>query len=666
MTTTTRTVMDKDNSPALASTPRRRAPWPWALGLVAGGWLLSGLAHLVHADWLSLVVLLLGTASVLRVGRGVLDRMMFAVLVVGGALLTGGLLFSVWPWGLHPVPVAGTLLTALVAVGWFGRRRPSLQVRFDPSDLVVLGTGLFAFWATFHPLRRVSGAGRFLFTTLTEDRYVHFALFETIHRLGGYAFLHQDAARISLPTPTEAVYPSGSHYLYAVLDVFFRSTTDVGPTVAAYDRFFVFALGGYAFMALAIVWAARWIARSAVRGWRLFLVTSVVGALLVAGHLTPVLLSGFDSEVLALAFVALTAAVVVRPPRLIGERVLVFGSCLVLVAYTYYLFLPFAALGVVLALWLDRRRILPAWRPVLVGAVLFGAVTAVPLWFAVTSTLDPKAQAVAVGARVHPSTSLTLGLALALLALLGTSWVRRSVPVRTLVGQVIAGSTLVGVFGAYQVLAIGTTSYYFDKLLTCLFVVCVVSMGILAAAVRPLAPVRGSRWSAVREPVLGLVGSVSALTLLAGIQWGLMAPSVLGDEWKQTLQGKWYDGAVTSPRGPVLRGLAAQGLLADSVPTLFLCTNRGDENWRISLLNSALNRNMGALIPSITPVMEMPVGGQPAEPAVRDKAVAAVLRTVEASKVPLRFVVHDPSTAEAVRRALQARPELRATVVSGC
>ncbi|MGR7000370.1 hypothetical protein ACU686_23810 [Yinghuangia aomiensis] len=46
---------------------------------------------------------------------------------VRSAALVGGLLFSVWPWGLHPVPVAGFAFTLLVAAAW------ALRLA-DPAD----------------------------------------------------------------------------------------------------------------------------------------------------------------------------------------------------------------------------------------------------------------------------------------------------------------------------------------------------------------------------------------------------------------------------------------------------------------------------------------------------------------------------------------------------
>ena len=166
-----------------------------------------------------------------------------------------------------PVPVGGALFSLVVIAGWLTGRRPSLPRRWLGSDVVVLGSGLFAFLAAYAPIAGTPLAKRFSFSAVTTDRFNHFALFDTIHRLGGYAFLHQSQAGVSVRYPTAVAYPSGSHFLYAVFDIFLRSTTDPGAAVAEFSRYFVYVLAGYAFLVMALVWAARWIAGPLMAGW---------------------------------------------------------------------------------------------------------------------------------------------------------------------------------------------------------------------------------------------------------------------------------------------------------------------------------------------------------------------------------------------------------------
>ena len=78
------------------------------------------------------------TAAVIRSGHTLLDRLMVALLLLLGAGITAGLLFTVWPWGLAPVPIAGTAISVLGLFSVFGGRdlrlpRPTL------SDGAVVG-----------------------------------------------------------------------------------------------------------------------------------------------------------------------------------------------------------------------------------------------------------------------------------------------------------------------------------------------------------------------------------------------------------------------------------------------------------------------------------------------------------------------------------------------
>ncbi|MCW2901476.1 MAG: hypothetical protein JWO67_3741, partial [Streptosporangiaceae bacterium] len=113
---------------APADVTGRRCRPAWLLGTVAAGWLVSGLAVLAGVDWVLLPLLVLAVASTLRTGRGLLDRLMLATVLLAGLLVAGGLLYSFSPWGLAPFPVAGSLFTAVAVGAWAGRRRPRLPL----------------------------------------------------------------------------------------------------------------------------------------------------------------------------------------------------------------------------------------------------------------------------------------------------------------------------------------------------------------------------------------------------------------------------------------------------------------------------------------------------------------------------------------------------------
>ena len=232
----------------------------WWRRLILGvllAWTIPALLHVIRLDLAVWLLLLVGTGSLLRSGAALLDRLFFAGVILAGGLLTAGLMFSVWPWGLAPVPVGGTLLSLLVVIACLTRRIPRLPLRVGWSDGAIVGSGLATFAAIYHPLLGLSLTHRLTYSTTQLDRLAHFALLQTIGRVSGYAFLHQSEARISVQTPTEYVYPQGSHFLLAAIDAFSRLS---GSPVGNYDRYFVYVLVAFAMLVACIVWAARWIA----------------------------------------------------------------------------------------------------------------------------------------------------------------------------------------------------------------------------------------------------------------------------------------------------------------------------------------------------------------------------------------------------------------------
>ncbi|WP_426510734.1 hypothetical protein ACPPVO_08860 [Dactylosporangium sp. McL0621] len=162
--------------------------------LVAAAWLLVTALYAARAAVVVPPLLLVATAALLRGGRGLLDRLMLAGAVLLGATCVDGLVFAFWPWGLHPVAVAGTAATALILLAAWSRRRPRLP-RPRWSDAVALAAagvvGLVAAWPVWH-----AGADRRLAIMLDgEDLARHAAVFDAIRRTGGYLFA--DRARAS-------------------------------------------------------------------------------------------------------------------------------------------------------------------------------------------------------------------------------------------------------------------------------------------------------------------------------------------------------------------------------------------------------------------------------------------------------------------------------------
>jgi hypothetical protein len=638
----------------------------WLVGPIAAGWLASGAAALTHVEWILLPLLVAAVSSVLRTGRNVVDRLMLSAVMVAAALVAGGLAFSLWPWGLAPLPVTGSLFTAVAVVAWLGNRRPRLPRGFSLSDLMVVGTGLFVFVAGVRPVRRLPLIDRLAFGATSEDRAAHFAFFDTIHRLGSYPFLDQEAARVSLQTPAEATYPTGSHFLYAIVDIFTRSTTDPGPAIPEFNRYVVLMLAGYAFFVMTAVWASRWILTPLVGGWRLLVATSTVAAVLVGGPLMTLVTAGFDSQVLGIAFVALTMAVAIRPPASIGDRIALFGAGTVLVAYTYYLYLPLVAIGILASFLVDRRLLRLHWRPLLVSAVLLGAISVIPLYFAATSTLDLGAQALVTGTTMWIPRSELVAATVGSLAVLVTPAAlrQRRIRVTGLLISAVLGVTLL--FGVYQKARLGTTSYYFEKLLVCYFVIAIICSATLVTFLGRLGgPSRGTHRGRLNEACLGIIAAVLAFTAVAGFGPNRKVSDPVTGTWGETPLGMWFTGRqqmdTTAPN--LLKDMGARGLLADGTTTIFLIDNTGYQNWRITFTNAILNRTNGATMAAVNKVQEIAAGATPLDRESLNKALANVDTVVSLSKRPLRIVVRDRETAEAIERAIGAKSDVHATVV---
>src|SRR3954452_16538806 len=86
----------------------------WLAAALAGCWLVPFLAHLAGADPVVAVAVWLATASLLRIGDTVVDRLVVAFAALAAAVCSAGLLLALWPPHLAPVPVGGTALSALV------------------------------------------------------------------------------------------------------------------------------------------------------------------------------------------------------------------------------------------------------------------------------------------------------------------------------------------------------------------------------------------------------------------------------------------------------------------------------------------------------------------------------------------------------------------------
>jgi hypothetical protein len=478
-------------------------------GLVAAAWAVSLGACDLGVGWLLPPLLLIGTASLLGGGRTLLDRVMLALMLLLGAGCAGGLLFSVWPWGLDPAVIGGTGLSVLIVLGALLRRRPSLPrpALVDVLPLVAGGGG--ALYLARQYLRGDFGH-RIGLAMAGEDLGRHFSIFDGIRAMGGYLFVHPSEAGQHV---YEGIirYPQGFHLTAALLDGFLRSSPAQAGSASAFDHFLGFHNAAYGLLMLTVVWAAMWIGGPLLRaGARPALVFAFLVPFMLYTDLVSDYVSGYPSEILGLTLVAMLVAVLARPLPGIHTQLLIVSALLVAIGFSYYLYLPGAALGTWLWLILRRRR--------LRGHVLFVAVLAVPtgalaLTAPVLGTLvGDAASALAASASVRTSRAVLLALALALLAGMVSRSGRRLWVWRRY--RLCAGSALAfsAVLGGYQQGTDGVTGYYFEKSLHAVEVCLLVGVGALATLVP--APVRPRTGLALRQR---LSGGLPALLLAAAV-----------------------------------------------------------------------------------------------------------------------------------------------------
>lgn len=630
--------------------------------LLGAAWLVPITLHLLRLDAAQPVLLLLAVAAVLRAGTNVIDRFMIAAGLLAGAVLALGLLFSVWPWGLQPVPAGGACFSLVALTGWLARRRPSLPRRWLGSDVLVLGSGLLAFLVAYAPISGLSPAKRLAFSAITSDRFRHFALYDTIHRLGGYAFLHQQQARLSVPAPMQVIYPSGSHFLLALLDTFLRSTTDPGTPLPEFSRYFVYMLAGYAFLITAIVWAARWVAGPRMAGWRRFVICSAVAALAISAPLADTFILGLDSDILGLAFLALAVALTVRPPRLVTEQVLIVCSLLIAVAYSYNIFAIPLVLGMAAAGIVYRRRLRRERRFTAATLIAGGAIACYPSVLSLASGINAQSHALATTGWVVPLPgALVGGLALVFIAAMISVGSRRLPAWRAMTAQLLAVIGVIGTFAVFQLIEIGRTSYYFNKLMMAGYLVCVIGLGAAGSFLRPVhAQVRQmGQPSRMREAGLAVAAGVAAMGLVTMFQSGLSGESPL--PWAGSRLANWSSAKVTASAAPSLIALAEAGLPSGNVPTLVLLRNTRTDEYADAYA-AVVNRDYGLMRGTFNAVNYALITGL-RDHLPRDRAeFLAAEEALRKGPFPLRIVVADEGLAGKLRALVAAYPGVSGTV----
>lgn len=635
---------------------RKRPRAPLLAALLAGAWALPVLTQLTSTDPLLVIVIVFATGGLLRVGATVLDRLMLTLALLIGLAITAGLLFSLWPWGLQPVAVGGFALTALVAAYAYTGAPPPWRAwprRVLGSDLVLLAAFATATRIAYGPSLGAPTGTRLAFAGMTGDRLRHFNLFDAIQRIGGYSFLKQSQAKDMLDPGMLASYPPGGHFLYALADVFTRSSVDPGNPARELERYGIWVALGYGFFVLSVAWAARWAAGPTLAGWRRVLLVTAIAAFLATGAFTSAIWSTWDPQVLALGMLALLAAVSLRPPVQARTHILFSASLGVAIVLTYELYAPFAAILVLVCAVVYRRRLKPHWRfAAVIGVISIPAALSEYL-AATTAGLKGASLATAIGFTIPFST-----LALVVIGLIGVvgfaaSAARRRPSARAGLAATVLCGLAVLAFMAYQERTIHTTSYYFPKTVQAWVVIALAGAGSAGHLLaRPALPHRG-----VAGATLGLGALVLGIAATGSYWWGAptltrvgqdgTAWSVHGGPWASVwVTGKWiYPPTIVS-----LTNLNRYRLLGDGVPTVTVVYENASDNVNLSLQLAVLNRDAGTMSNLIngTPdaaglagtdaLVDAGRNGAAWTPAQRD-ALTALEAGIDQSPTPVRVIV---------------------------
>jgi hypothetical protein len=503
-----------------ASTGRRPPRWIVITAAIAGSWLLPLLTHLLRLDALLPVVLVMALAAVLRTPRSVIDRLIVATCLVFGATCVAGLGLSIWPWGLHPVPIAGTAFTVLVLIAALtGRRPPTLsqlsrQTRLNPRDRLPAAFVLLIVVAGLEPFALRDAGGRLGLMVTGEDIPRHFVLYDVIGKLQGYAFLHPLTAAAFFPekwVPTTS-YPQGAHFVYAVLDRFWRSAGQNADGVTAMNFLVWCCVASFIFLAVAVLWGVNRVAGPGPTPWTMLPLLATIAAVVYFGDLVTVLVRGYPNQLVGLALVAVLTAVLIRPLPRLAEQLCLVAALVVGISFAYVMYLAYAGLATAAWALLYRRRLFR--RPWLTAALGAGTAAAalVPVLVTVAGGGTGGSQVLMRGPVVIADRPIAAVLSLVAVLSAVSAWrARRNAPSGLALVAVLASAmfVVIAVF-VPQIVVLGHTEYYFEKAIHLLIVVALVVLGGL-----------GRLLPAVRMPTLRrkpLVRSLHARsTMLPGL-----------------------------------------------------------------------------------------------------------------------------------------------------
>jgi hypothetical protein len=456
------------------------------LACLVAAWAVPLLCQLAHVDWLLPILLLMATASLLRV-RHLVDRLVVAFVLLFGATCAAGLLMSIWPWRLAPVPVAGAAFTALLAIAIILRRRPQLPLRFRTVDVVPVVTGAVTWLIMWWPRRSGLFSDRFAEASEGGDRGAHFTLYDTIRGVGGYVFQHR-LASASEVAPGYQVYPQGGHFVAALLQNFVSSSTHRPSAVVSMAQFLTFDTAAVVLLCTAMAWAICRIAGPALSLRVALPAAALAGGLVVFGDLETIIKSGFWAELVCLGLLVVLFALLIRPLPRTGEQLMALSALLVAIAFTYYFALPVAAAATFIWLICYGRRVLARWLLTIAVTAATIVLSAIPIlvnlnWVGANqgaaATLDASGALDPIGGGLPVAMSAVIAVGL----LVGRRW---WTPVTRMVIAVLGSCAgYLTAVGYFQYRTMLHTDYYYEKTLHIATVGLVLMLGLAARRIAP-------------------------------------------------------------------------------------------------------------------------------------------------------------------------------------
>jgi hypothetical protein len=362
-----------------------------------------------------------------------------------------------------------------------------------------------------------------------EDSARHLSVVGALAQTGGYLFQHWSAARAHVYRGM-ITYPQGSHMVDAVLDSFLRSGGHPGTGANALDHYMGFLVLWYAFLTLSMVWAAQWLAGARLTWGRRIALVATVAGFCAATELFSVVVLGYSAEVAGLAEMVLLVAILARPVPRVRQQLVTMAALLVAVGFTYYLYLPAAALAVVA--WLVRHRV----RVFRHRATLFTCAAVAAVLSALSPllglTLGQQVDAVLVTGPAPPYRLLAV-LAVAVLAGLLSPAARRSPLWRSYGWSTLPAVVIALAFVAVQRADGIANGYYANKTLHLVIALLIVGLGSLTLYLPSPRP-RPRPRSVIASVACGLVVALIALVGLGFLRGDRPATPLADTVWARS------------------------------------------------------------------------------------------------------------------------------------